>query len=418
MTARRERLVVWMHGRAVATLSRQRDRLMLEYTADVQRDYEVNTPLISVGLPVQPGSYPHEKVRPFFEGLLPEGEARRMLAYDFRVAEDDVFGLLRALGRDCAGALVILPEGEPFPAQNPSRVQALTAAEVAQRLRQLDSEPLGVDQHVRISLAGVQHKLVLSRLPSGDWALPVGGLPSTHILKRANPRFAGMVANEAYCLAVARHLGLNVAEATIFQIPEDILVVTRYDRTQGPQGTITRIHQEDLAQALRLPSSAKYEERGGPSLRRVAQLLREATGSSESLERLLDITFLNLVVGNADAHAKNFSLLHLQPGVVRLAPAYDIMSTSWYPQADRRLAMAVHGKTSVLEVGIADLVTEAVSWRLHRGRVLTRVTRLLDLLPTTLAAAAHEVPSAPSGLLAHIRERAERLIVSTPISDH
>src|SRR3989338_6169887 len=118
MAIKGECLSIWMHGRLIASLSTQRDKLTLTYSEEAQDTFEVNTPLISVSLPVYPGTYRHERVRPFFEGLLPEGEARRMLAYDFRLAEDDTFGLLKALGRECAGALVIIPAGETPPDQS------------------------------------------------------------------------------------------------------------------------------------------------------------------------------------------------------------------------------------------------------------------------------------------------------------
>jgi serine/threonine-protein kinase HipA len=412
MSAKAEQLAVWMYGLQVAVLTKRKGRLALSYTESAQASYEVNTPLLSVALPVLPGSFKDDVVRPFFDGLLPEGEARRMLAYDFRISEEDTFGLLKALGRDCAGALIVLPEGEPPLAPNATEASTLTLDEVAHRIRQLDTEPLGVDKQVRVSLAGVQHKLVLTRLPSGQWALPVANLPSTHILKRANRRFDKMVANEAYCLAVGRRLGLNVAETEVIRLPEEVLVVTRYDRVYADDGDISRIHQEDLAQAFSVTGSAKYEEHGGPSLRRVARRLREATGRSTSLEALLDITFLNMVVGNADAHAKNLSFLHVAPGEIQLAPAYDIMSTTFYPQVDARPGMYVNHKTSMHDITTTDLVEEAIAWGLLGNRVRARVLDLLDRLPTALAAAANDVPTAPDDLLAHVQVRASRFITT------
>jgi serine/threonine-protein kinase HipA len=403
-----------MHGHLIAVLSKQHGRLALVYSDEARDTYDVNTPLLSVALPVRPETFKDAKVRPFFDGLLPEGEARRMLAYDFRVSEDDTFGLLRALGRDCAGALVILPEGEALPEQVAGAAIAMSEDEVAVRLRQLETEPLGVDQQVRISLAGVQHKLVLSQLSSGRWTLPINGRPSTHILKRANPRFAHMVANEAYCLAVGRHLGLQVTDAAILQIPEEILVVTRYDREKSGNDVITRIHQEDLTQAFAIGSSAKYEEHGGPGLRTIARLLRDETVGSESLEALLGVTLLNMIVGNADAHAKNFSLLHPEPGIVRLAPAYDIMSTTYYPGVSVRPGMYVNRKTSILEVTTTDVIAEATAWGLHKDRVRARVANLLARLPDALEAAARDVPSAPADLLNHVRTRAEAFIAQAP----
>lgn len=414
--AKGERLSVWMYGRHVADLSLAKGRLNLRYTAEALAAYDANTPLISVSLPLLPRDFRHDQVHPFFDGLLPEGEARRMLAYDFRLQEDDTFGLLGALGRDCAGALVILPEGAvpPGPAAGPP--VPIPAAEVAQRLRQLDIAPLGVDERIRISLAGVQYKLVLSRLASGEWALPVEGLPSTHILKRAHPRFEHMVANEAFCMAIGRHLGMLVADASVVEFPEPVLVVTRYDRERSADDSIRRIHQEDLAQALGIEARAKYQERGGPSLKTIAGLLRNVAGGTDDLERLLDVTLLNMVIGNADAHAKNVSLLHHEPGEIRLAPAYDLMSTAWYPQADVRPAMSINGKTSIHEITTTDVIHEAATWGLNGGRAISRVAlRLSGLLPA-IDAAAIDVPSVPSALVAMVRDRANALIATMPES--
>jgi serine/threonine-protein kinase HipA len=395
-----------MDGRPIAALTRAKGRLSLTYAAETLARYPANTPLISLSLPVFPHPHKHPHVMPLFDGLLPEGEARRMLAYDFRLAEDDTFGLLKVLGRDCAGALVLLPPEEQLPDAGLADGLPLAPEEVATRIRQLETEPLGVDQRVRISLAGVQHKLVLTKLPSGAWALPIDGLPSTHLLKRATPRFPHMVANEALCLAIGRALGLDVVEAEIAPMPEAILVVTRYDRRVLDDGRIARIHQEDLTQALSIGSAAKYEERGGPSLGRIARLLRTTDAGSENLLALLDATFLNMAIGNADAHAKNFSLLHPSPGAIRLAPVYDIMSTTYYPEADLRPAMAVNGKTNLQEIRVGDVCAEATSWGLGRNQVEARVTDLLQRLPTAIAAGTRRVPGAPPDLVTHLETRA------------
>jgi serine/threonine-protein kinase HipA len=405
-----ERLVVWMHGQPVAELSRLRGRLSMVYTEAAREGFPTNTPLLSVSLPLSSGSIPHDRVLPFFEGLLPEGEARRMLAYDFRLQEDDVFGLLARLGRDCAGALVLLPAGEHPIGPVETAPHVLSMQQVTRRLQDLSLAPLGVDEQVRISLAGVQQKMVLSYLNTGDWALPVDGRPSTHILKRGDPRFPEMVANEAFCLAIGRHVGMNVVQSGLLDCPEPILVVTRYDRTATPDGRIFRIHQEDLTQAFGLRATHKYEERGGPSLRAIARLLRERSPGTACREHLLDITMLNMVVGNGDAHAKNFSLLHPEPGVVKLAPAYDILSTLHYPQADVRPGMDVNGKRSLLEISAHDVIEEAMSWGLREQRIRERVLEILGRFPQAIERAASEVPSAPDTLIARVSARSRAFL--------
>lgn len=405
MTPRVDSLSIWMYGRHVATLTKARRGLSLSYTREAQDAYDLNMPLLSISLPLGPRVLPLDASMAFLDGLLPEGEARRMLAHDLRIGVDDTFGLLAALGRDCAGALTFLPEGEVPPAQHDGTPSVLSAEALAARLRRLHVEPLGVDGRVRISLAGVQQKLVLSRLPDGSWGLPIDGRPSTHILKRADPRFPAMVLNEAFCLAIGRHLGIAIAKADVMRIPEPILVVERFDRQVDAGGRIRRVHQEDVAQALGVPVGVKYEQHGGPGLIAVARLLREQGAGHEDLLRLLDITVLNVLVGNADAHAKNLSLLHFEPGVIRLAPAYDIVSTAYYPQVDTRPAMAVNGKTSINEIGVADVVAESTRWRLAPDTARMRIESLLAGVPRAIEAAAAEIPDVPRELVALVRAR-------------
>ena len=254
----------------------------------------------------------------------------------------------------------------------------------------------------------------MTRLPAGGWALPIRGLPSTHILKRADPRFADMVANEAFCLAICRRLGMSVAAAEVAQYAEPILVVTRYDREITTDGWIRRVHQEDMAQALGLSAGAKYEEHGGPSLRAIARLLRDWTQGSGSLDRLLDVTFMNMAVGNADAHAKNLSLLHLESGAVQLAPAYDIVSTAFYPNVGVRPGMYINDKVSIHDVTMADMLAEAESWGLDRSRVIARLRTLVEGLPAAIAGAEREVPTAPRALIDLVMARVKAFAVTLP----
>jgi serine/threonine-protein kinase HipA len=413
MSARAHALGVWLQGEQVATLTKSRGKLSLQYTQETLARYELNLPLLSISLPLLPAPFRHDRVHPFFDGLLPEGSARQIIAYDRHIDPSDTFDLLEAIGRDCAGAVVLVPADEMPSQPDPTALVPLTDEQVADRLKRLQTEPLGVDGRIRISLAGVQNKLVLSQLPAGGWALPVDGLPSTHIFKRANPALPDMVVNEAFCLAIGRHLGIPVADTSILHIPEPILIVTRFDRLCHDDGTIQRIHQEDLAQALSLDPGAKYEERTGPSFGKVARCVKEQVGLA-GLQRLLEVTLLNMAVGNADAHAKNFSLLHVSPEDLRLAPAYDIMSTAYYEQADTHPAMFINDKQSIHDVTVVDIIEEAVSWGLPRDTVTARVTQLLTVLMPAIAAAAQDVPGVPKPLVALVQARAQLLITGMP----
>lgn len=383
-------LAVHMYGERIGDLTKSRGLLRFVYSDDAM-SRGIGTPLLSVSLPVQRTAYRGEPVEAFFDGLLPEGEALRMLAYDFKVGDDDTVGLLAQLGRDCAGALQILPDSES-PTESSGSLEVLSDHDVGERLRALRHSPLGVDERVRISLAGVQEKLVLASTPDG-WALPLDGSPSTHIFKPAHPHLGATVANEALCLAIARHAGVNVVDATVDRFADrDVLIVERYDRTHGPR--VARVHQEDLCQAHGISPRRKYEELGGPSLKSCARLLTDWSSNRDDLERLLAITTLNVVIGNADAHGKNLALLHHENGAIELAPAYDLMCTRFY-DADTTAGMFVNGQRDIDGINIEHLVAEAVSWGMSADRAETITADLVGRMSEALGMASAEVDAPP-----------------------
>jgi serine/threonine-protein kinase HipA len=194
-----DELAVWLYGDHMATIDQERGRPRLTYTEAALDRYPLGTPLLSLSLPVREERFPQRTVRPFLDGLLPEGESRKAIARDVHVAPNDTYGLIRELGRDCAGAVVIQPADEAPPGA-PTTVTAepLDPEEIDSLLRDLRSAPLGVGGRVRITLAGVQEKLVLTRMPDGRWGRPVDGTPSTHILKPEIAAFPLTVENEAF----------------------------------------------------------------------------------------------------------------------------------------------------------------------------------------------------------------------------
>ena len=203
---------------------------------------------------------------------------------------------------------------------------------------------LAGEDGLRLSLAGAQSKLPVLVI-DGHIALPAPGQPTSHILKPPIARFAGTTENEYFCMSLARAVGLDVAPVEMRTVGDrSFLLITRYDRATGPAGDLIRLHQEDFAQALGVPSHRKYASEGGPNFPDCFALLRRAaTRPPRDILRLLDAAIFNLIIGNADAHAKNFSLLHKQ-GAITLAPLYDLLSTALYPELSPKLAMKIGGK--------------------------------------------------------------------------
>lgn len=403
-----DRLAIWLYDTKVALIDQLRGRLRLSYTEDALTRYALGVPLLSLSLPIRPERYTHGVVRPFLDGLLPEGEPRQVLANDLRLARDDIYGLIAALGRDCAGALVIQPADDPPPPKATTLTATLLdESELEALVRNLRSAPLGVGGPVRISLAGVQEKLVLTRLPNGRWGRPIAGTPSTHILKPEIDRYPHTVENEFFCMRLAHQLGLRVPEVAMTKIGQRrVIVVERYDRRIHDDGSVERIHQEDFCQATGVTPEKKYEQDGGPALRVIAEILQSAAAAG-SLDDLLRAVTLSVLVGNGDAHAKNYSLLHEPSGTLRLAPVYDVVSTMIY--GDDRLAAWVDDVRRIDRVTGERLVNEAARWGMSRRRATEIVTDLLDRVPAAAAAAREQTDGLPSSIPAVLDAQLARL---------
>jgi serine/threonine-protein kinase HipA len=300
---------------------------------------------ISISLPLSQVSFSLEESRPFFEALLPEGAVREQIAGQLKLAAGDSYGLLAELGRDCAGALQILDADRT---SEPPSVNWLDARELDVLIDELPRHPLGIDvedDRLRLSLAGVQHKAVLVRDLSGRFGRPLDGMPSSHILKPElhDGDYPGLAANEYFCMGLAARCDLSSAEVELMSIAgRPCLVVKRFDRELSAWPP-RRLHQEDLCQALGITLDFKYQKEGWrlPSYRALAGVL-DRHSSAPGLDRLASAqsAVFNFLVGNADSHAKNISLLHARDGV-RLAPLYDLVSTAVYPELNAELALSI-----------------------------------------------------------------------------
>ncbi len=403
-----DELTVWLYGIKTATITEVRNRLRLVYTDDALIEYALGTPVLSVALPLTDVHFAQGPTRAFLDGLLPEGESRRAIAEDFNVRATDTYGLIRALGRDCAGAIIVQPSGEPPPPDaSTTTADPLNGDALADLVKNLRSAPLGVSDRVRISLAGVQQKLLLTRMPDGRWGRPVDGTPSTHILKPEIRDYPNTVQNETFCMRLARSLGLETAEVETTEIAgRRLIVVRRYDRMIGEDGSVQRIHQEDFCQATSMLPKQKYQEDGGPSLLKLSEVLRSVAVPG-SVEALLSATIANVLVGNGDAHAKNFSLLHHRDGKITLAPLYDVMSSLYYN--DDRLAMYIDDVRLTNRVSGDRLANEAMSWGIPRVRAVEIIKDLLVRAPSAIEASREETIGTPKEIVRLVEQQIDLL---------
>ncbi|MDR1118560.1 MAG: HipA domain-containing protein [Bifidobacteriaceae bacterium] len=337
----------------------------------------------SIPLSLAPPRGDARKRRNFFAELLPEGPALRFMAERARVAPEDVVGLLRRYGRDVAGAVEVFDPASGIESHEPD-LRRLAPAQVREIATAQAATPLGNDPDAgRTSLGGVQGKIALA-LVDGRWNQPLGGFPSTHIVKPASPERPAMVFDEEYGARIARRLALLEYETWIEDFAGlDALVVERYDR--GPGNPPARVHQEDMNQALGASGNQKYQEHGGVvTLRRIAAVLSRY--SAADAVRLLRLVVLAAALGNLDLHAKNISILRPEGGPATLAPAYDMVP--WFAQpTDGRLALAVNGLYRLADLTGADLAAEGEAWGIEKAAAVVGQT-----LEATLAAVAAEVP--------------------------
>lgn len=316
------------------------------------------TPL-SLSLPLRAEKFDGPELRPYFEGLLAEGRARSAVAAELGLAEEDWVGMLVACGRECIGDVLML-DRPPVPPLDPGGYEALD--EGALRRMFLDDPSVARENVVtRLSLAGTQSKTALAwdceGAGVGRWLRPVGLSASTHILKASHLRDLPEI--EFLCMSAARRCGLGVVDVRLLGLGNPVLAVERFDRlvSRTPEGmAVTRLHQEDLAQALGVAGGSKYAELDGGSIRAMAELLRRCGARpAGDVASLAQMACLNYLVGNCDAHLKNFSVLHDGSdrgggALVSLAPAYDIVSTTCFPNHPRRLAMRLGDARTIDEV--------------------------------------------------------------------
>lgn len=339
-----EQLVVTLGDSRIGVLSRESGRLAFVYDRQWRDDHRSHP--LSLSLPLREAPFADVETRTWFGNLLPEGDFLHAVARRLGRSTGDVFGLLVDLGGECAGAISLLPSAtasletgryQPFSEDD---LFALVSADPPLPL-------LAGETGVRLSLAGAQNKVPV--YVEGNTILrATGTLATSHILKPPIHTAISLphtVENEAFCMQLADKLGLNVPNTEVRTVRNlNFYLVERFDRRRE-QGGIERLHQEDFCQALGVEANLKYEESGGPTLAAIWRLLRShSSAPAVDGRQLLRWIAFNFLIGNADAHGKNLALLYDENGSVRLAPFYDLLCTSVYPELDQRMAMRLGGE--------------------------------------------------------------------------
>jgi len=304
---------------------------------------------VSLSLPLKSEEYNQKECLPFFSGLIPEEYTRKRVADYLHISELSIIKLLEAIGQECAGYITVA--GEDFDSSvlkeeyqiTSSDYQKLAYSDLEQFVENIQQRPfIKADDKLRLSLAGAQEKLSLAFF-DGEWYLPLNGAPSTHILKPTREgSLASLAQNEYQCMKLAKKCGLNVPEVKLENIAgKEVLIVERYDRIiKG--NTISRLHQEDMCQAAGIMTDRKYQADGGPGIVEIYQMIKKnSVFPLIDLQAFLKNVLFNYLVGNCDAHSKNYSFVYDAKGKARLSPIYDVVSTIVYPGLTQKLSMKI-----------------------------------------------------------------------------
>lgn len=399
-----EQLNVWLESNHVGVLTYSEGILNFSYTEEwLSTDLAT---ALSHSLPLKPDTFKGNIVNAYFGGLLPEGRLRDLIARHERVSTANDFSLLQIVGGECAGALTLLPTDQT-PSKTRASINFLTDTELSNLLLELPMRPmLAGEDGIRLSLAGAQDKLPVI-IEEDRVGLPKYGAVSTHILKMPIIGLDGTVENEAFCLELAAMAGIPAAKAHILETRETkVLLVKRYDRRDTTATQDERVHQEDFCQALGISSHSKYQREGGPSIADCFQLMRNATKPfAPQVLKLLDYIIFNTLVGNHDAHGKNYSLLYDHSA--SLAPLYDVVCTAIYPALTPKMAMKIGSQYEFDKVLPRHWEQLAMESNLNNKLVIRRLEHWANTLPAASVELMNQ-RHAPSETIAKINAEIER----------
>ena len=406
-----EQLGVWLDDARVGTLTATRRSATFQYD-DTTVNAAAGLPLLSTALPVQAKPFAAEETLSWFAGLLPENQQREEIQRRFNLQGASWFEMLREIGWECAGAVVVANDDQK---PHPGSLKPLTGADLAVRLAALPRHPYDDDSALRISLGGYQSKMLVTRTETG-WALPLGGAISTHILKpQPSDRYLGIIEAEAWAMTVARNVTAT-ADVDVLRLDgaPPTLVVTRFDR-QGVGVSTIRTHQEDGAQSLGVPPEKKYASSGSanrtdPTLLGLARVLeRYSENPRQELLSLLRQVVVNVSVGNTDAHAKNYGVLHPSPQTVSLSPMYDVVPAQVITPATLEMGLRIAGRIRIDRITGAKILEEAETWGIRSRSGVGVVARALEDVETGIELANERFPDADPVVARFVKARVTHL---------
>ena len=357
---------------------------------------------ISVSLPIQDEPFSPEQTKVFFDGLLPEGFMRKSISTNMHLDENDYLSILNNLGKECLGAIRIDESDE----LQESWYEAITSEQVEKLAAEGTTKSTEIVIKTHLSLTGASGKVGLYYDDKeGKWYLPGGMAPSTHIVKQSHIRLDGIVTNEQLSMMAARKCGIDISESFIVNagkgIDSEVLFATkRYDRiideTSPMIGKLKRpyrIHQEDFAQAMGIASFEKYESEDRNYAEKMFEIIRNYTRSPlEDQLRLWNRIVYNFVLGNTDAHIKNYSLLydpHMEG--ISLAPAYDMLSTVIYESTTRDMSFNIGGIRNLDSIDEERFKLMAARVGIGEKIAMTNYHKVLDRFENAVKESAQEL---------------------------
>lgn len=338
MAQTNKQLSVRLNGMPVGVLEQDLSgKMRFRYLPDASQS-------ISFSLPLSAEVFEHKICGAYFGGLLPESDrVRNLIAKKYNINPNNDFSLLKAIGHDCAGAVSFHDINDPFEKTGYTKLKGIPLSEsrLSRYIKELPQKPLFLGAvNLRLSLAGVQDKGAVCVIDD-KICLPAAGIPTTHILKPAISDFKDTIENEYLCLKAAKSIGIETPDVEIKHANDvKYLLIKRYDRENVQAGSIKRIHQEDFCQALGVVSAYKYQYEGGPSFKECFDLMTKVSMPALDRNKLAERAVFNFLIGNNDAHGKNFSILHYETGLTKLSPIYDVLCTQVYDLTDR-MAMKI-----------------------------------------------------------------------------